>query len=337
MKKIFYFSLLTILIASCSNEINLTDTPKEIPVVHGFLSRADTAQYLRIEKVFLDAKISAPDLAKDAKNLYFDNISVELIDVEAKKTYNLTRVDGNLEGYKRTSGTFATAPNYLYKIKTDKLDLKENKTFKLVVKRSDKTILTEAQTIITPDLKLNQDRTNPNDLPFATGLVVGWLQSDYKTAKIYDIEMYANVKETDVNTGKSEKKRIYWNVIKGFLPGTTEITPQINAVQYRISDPFAFYKLMKNNLKVDKNIIRFLEGVDIEINSGGQELYEFQSIGNINSGITGTEVLPTYTNVKDGYGVLTSRNKLQYLDMKISARSLDSLRKGQFTKLLNFQ
>ena len=90
---------------------------------------------------------------------------------------------------------------------------------------------------------------------------------------------------------------------------------------------------------MDKNkpVLRKLRDLDVEIISGGQDLYEYINVGNINSGITGTEVLPTYTNVKNGYGILSSRNRLYYKGITLGGRSIDSLRNGKITRDFKFQ
>ena len=43
---------------SCDNELNLVAEKKETPVVYGLIDQADTAQYIRVERVFVDEEIS---------------------------------------------------------------------------------------------------------------------------------------------------------------------------------------------------------------------------------------------------------------------------------------
>ena len=338
MKKIFILlSVFALLFGACSNDLNLVAPAKDIPIVYGFLSRSDTAQYIRIEKAFVDPSKSAIELAQDPAQLYFSDVTAEIQEVDTKKSFLLKRVDGNLEGYKRTNGAFATSPNYLYKIKTSAIDLKENKAYKLVVKRKDGSVLTEVTTLITPDMQLNEDRTPPADFSVVSGFTISWLQTNYQTAKLYDIILHFNVEERDVSGTTWVPKKLSWNVAKGYSPTSIDFVPAINNVNYRYKDGFGFFQFLANNLDKTKPVVRKLRDIDVEILSGGQNLYEYTALGNINSGITGTEVLPNYVQVKDGYGMLSSRNYLYYKGLSLGNRSLDSLRNSRLTKALKFQ
>ncbi len=64
MKWIFGLIITAFLFTACDNELVVTDQWKDIPVVWGFLSKSDTAHYIRVEKAFLDPKISANVIAR---------------------------------------------------------------------------------------------------------------------------------------------------------------------------------------------------------------------------------------------------------------------------------
>ncbi len=338
MKKItIYFAFLfLIFFSACSNDLVLNDAPKEIPIVYGFLSRSDTAQYIRIEKAFISNAVGAPELAKDPNQLYFNDISAEILDVEANKSYKLTRVDAEKEGFKRQSGTFATTPNYLYKIKTANISLRENKTFRLIVKKNDGTVLTEANTVVLPDMKYEEPE--PRELNLATSFLVTWTSIDYRPSKIYDVIYHINVEErVPTETTWVPVKGLDWTLVRGFLPTSSDFNPNLNRVSFRQKDVNAFYSFLATNLDKDKKVVRKLRGIDVEVIAAGDDLYQYLNVSSINSGITGTEVLPTYSNVKGGYGILSSRNRFISKDLGIGQRSLDSLLRGKFTKPLNFQ
>ena len=63
---------------SCSNDFDLVDTWKDIPIVYGLLNVNDSVQYIRVEKAFLDEETSALVIAQEPDSLYYGNISVEL-------------------------------------------------------------------------------------------------------------------------------------------------------------------------------------------------------------------------------------------------------------------
>jgi hypothetical protein len=165
MSKIWVLILLTlvfhIVISSCSNDFELTEPETEIPVVYGMLSPSDTAIYIRVERAFIDSKTSALTLAKDISKLYFNDISVRLQQVTTGKEFALQRVDGNSEGYKRSQGAFADAPNYLYKIRKSDITLIPGQQYKIKIIKNDGVVLSEATTTLLNPLK-NEDVTSPN-------------------------------------------------------------------------------------------------------------------------------------------------------------------------------
>jgi len=106
MRYLAFCSLLVFLLSACDNELNVIEDRKDIPVVYGFLTASDTAQYIRLEKAFVDPTTSALDLAKIPDSLYYDDelVTVEITDEDTDETYRLVRVDGNNEGYVRDEG-----------------------------------------------------------------------------------------------------------------------------------------------------------------------------------------------------------------------------------------
>ncbi len=52
MYKVLIIIIGFFLITSCSNEFDLNEKWKDIPVTYGMLNPKDTAQYIRLERVF---------------------------------------------------------------------------------------------------------------------------------------------------------------------------------------------------------------------------------------------------------------------------------------------
>jgi hypothetical protein len=94
-------AFLTLFMSACTNELVLTDTWRDIPVVYGILSTQDTAHYIRLEKAFLDANKGALDVAKIADSLYYKNATVTLEEVISGRKIAFTRADATKEGYPR--------------------------------------------------------------------------------------------------------------------------------------------------------------------------------------------------------------------------------------------
>ena len=91
-------NILGIFFSACSNDLDLFEEKKDIPIVYGLLSSTDTAHYIRVEKAFADPNGSALDVAQIPDSLYYMDAVVSLRNVQAGEEYILTMVDGNVEG-----------------------------------------------------------------------------------------------------------------------------------------------------------------------------------------------------------------------------------------------
>lgn len=49
-----------------------------------------------------------------------------------------------------------------------------------------------------------------------------------------------------------------------------------------------------------------MQFVTLELKAGAKELREFLNIVNANTGITASQEIPRYTNISEGFGILTS-------------------------------
>jgi hypothetical protein len=341
IKKLIFLSILAAFITSCSNDFDLIDTKKEIPVVYGILSKQDTAHYIRIERAFADENVSAIDLAKNIDSLYYKDIVVQLISLKDNRTFNMVQVDGNKEGYIRKSGNFVSAPNYLYKIKASEISLETNEVYKLLVKRKDGTVITEAQTVIVPSMELIENRTLigfPLKLSVFTGFSIVWSSQNVENAKMYDAKMLIEFSEKPLDGSPDRTVELVWDIVKSYVPNPNngQLVIGTNTVAYKVNDGQAFYRFIAQNLENAKPAIRKFQSVRFKIDAGGNELYEYINVGNINTGITGTEVLPTYSNIKNGFGILSSKNFLITDKYLLSERSIDSLNNGSITKKFGF-
>ena len=119
----------------CSEDFELTEKWKDIPVVYGFLNRADSAHYIRLEKVFVSEDISASTIAKNADSLYYNDAFVKLFNLSTRNEFILTRVDASKEGYTRDTGAFATVPNYMYKLPKIAGQFHSNDSVMLIIDR----------------------------------------------------------------------------------------------------------------------------------------------------------------------------------------------------------
>jgi len=301
--KVLVFSLFAAIIgfSSCENDFDLIAPGARVaPVVYGIVDITDTAHYLRIEKIFVDEEISPLTLAQDPDNLYFDNLDAKI--VKGGTSYSLTRVDGNLEGILRDEGIFSDSPNYLYKLKLSGADrFQPGQQVNLELRTSELDTMVTATTNLLGESQI----TKPN-LMFGAGFDpekdfnFNW-QDTYKNSFAYDIEMTVNYEEK-VGTADFESKSFVWEVVNGYTP---DFDPDNPSRRYN-GDGFSFYQSFVDNIPEATNEIRRIVDFDLEIKAVGEEFYEYILIGQVNTGITSAQIIPTYSNLSEGRGIFSS-------------------------------
>jgi hypothetical protein len=316
--------------AACNDKLDLIEGNKEVPVVYGFLSLNDTATYIRVERSFIDAIKPAAEVAKIADSLYYKNMSVTLVRVANNEKFVLTRVDGNTEGYKRDTGFFAQSPNYLYKAKNATLSMRADEQWRIVLQRiSDTKILAQATTKVVGDYNIFAPQTGATLFLTYDNTFNVSVETVELTAKFYDVKIIVNYDEL-IGTTRTPKKA-EWLLTQG--------TPRIGVTQqiFFRRNAKEFYTFLSTNIPVNGSATRFFKDFDIEVTAGGQELIDFQNVGIANIGITGSQSIPNYTNIENGLGIFTSRNKTVLRGVKLNDQSLDLLKTGEVTKSLNFR
>ena len=330
---LYLLTLLAIVgISSCSNDFSLNAPAKEIPIVYGLLSRADDTHYIRVERAFLEAATSGLELAQQADQLYFEDIDVTIVRVSNQRAYSLERVDAVAAGIERAEGIFATTPNILYKIDAATLQLQEGEQYELVIRKDTETILTTAIATIVSDLRLNRPIPGNNKLPIRIleedELTIIWAADE--TASFFDLQMHIHYDEWTATTSASpQQKTAIWNMSSNQMAIDGPNKVEIEGIE--------FYRFLASAIPADASVLRLLTSIDIVIDAGGQELFQYINVGQANTGITSAQVLPQYTNLSEGLGVFSSRNQFLEKDFFIDTATKDLLKNGALTRDLNFQ
>ena len=311
----FYF-------VSCDNELDLVANKKETPVVYGLIDQGDTAQYVRVERIFVDEEISGNVIAQNADSLYYDNITVKLIRLNNGKEYTLHRVDGNLEGYQREEGVFATAPNFLYKILTDSIQLIPEELIELNIEGifEDKVVTSTATVLSPPFLTFPMDG---GPLTFDPGkkVNIGW--TPVGEAEIYSFSFFFDITENKL--GVTTKKRLEWIVASATEKNTVE------------ADGRDFYSFLVGALEEDESINRSFDSASLKLISGNTAIQDYIRVARANLGITSSGEIPVLSNISDGLGVFGTTHTHRRVDLFLSQTSRDSLINGSITGGLNFQ
>lgn len=336
MKKIFPFVLLlSFLVASCNNELDLTADFKDIPVVYGVLSQQDTAHYIRVEKAFIDDEINAFLLAEDPANLYYEDLEVRLVRLSDGTSYPMTRVNGTDEGYPRAEGgIFVTDPNYLYKVKESIVDLLSGEEIKLEIDRGQGIdLVTATATIIRPmELKRPIPPTGPmtgNLFDIQIGRSATLEVAGGSEAKIYDAIVTLHFYETVAGSARVAKE-VKWEFARNYD----------NAGDNRFiieTEGTSFYTTISSKLEANTSTIREFRKLSIDITAGGRGLKEYIDLTSANTGITSAQEIPTYTNLSDGLGIFSSKYSLHVDSIGLSDPGREDLFNSELTRDLNFE
>lgn len=334
MNKILLFALTLFFVTGCSNDFDLTEDWKDITVVYGLLDQSEAVQYIRVEKAFLDPTTSAIQIAQIADSLYYDNIRVELRAFRPNGTggniYPLQRVNAEDEGFTREDGIFASSPNYLYKL-DEQID--EDFSYQLVITKDDESTI-EAETKICEDFDLTSPFELSSPIRFdatSSNQSTTFRWSTTSNSKFYNAKLLIEISEAPNNDPTNiTNRKLIWNIQEN-------IKPNDNGLISLKPNGIAFYEFLANELEPGFN--RQLIGVELVVGAGAEDLLNYIEIGQVNSGITGADLVPTYTNLEggDAYGVFSSRYYKTFGQYQVfTAPTLDSLSTGYRTNNLGF-
>ncbi len=330
MRSVLALLAILFVISSCGNELDVIETPKDIPVVYGFISLSDTVQYIRIERAFVDENISALELAQNPDSLYYTDAEVELVRNSTGDRFPLEMVDGNLEGYPREDGAFAQSPNYLYKIRNEDINLVGGETYTLSIKRNETLPLIEAETILLGPTEIKSPISQNAiilDFDYVDLNLYIWQSSE--GAAIHDLFFRFNYRErTPETNGEFVPKSVLWRTVSNYKETDERVDVEIEGL--------GFYTFLRGAIDEDPDAVRRFENMDMIVVTGGQEISDFVTVGSANLGITSTQDVPVFSNIPEGRGIFSSRYQTELNQISLSNATVDSLKNGIYTRELNF-
>lgn len=334
MKKDLIFTLLStiVFLSSCSTDFELEAEWKDIPIVYSFLSVQDTAHYVRVEKAFLEPGGNALEIARITDSIYYQNITVELVNLSSGKALTMERVDGNQEGYPKEEGIFANSPNVLYKVLADEAGFEEGDSVRVVINRGGNDEPAVAKTSIVGEIRINVNR--PPDRISRTRynlpLFITWTPDEY--ARIFDVRFIFIYQERLPGESAFTQKTAEWIVERdASYPDNNG-----DAITYEAGWE-SFFQALATQIPEAEGAVRIFSSMELRITGAGEELYQFIRVSRANTGITSAQSIPTYSNVEGGLGIVTSRYSALREGIVLAEEAIDSLRNGIYTRGLNFQ
>jgi len=335
MRKFLIASISVLFLAtSCTTKFNVGADYKEVTVVYGLLSLADTAHYIKITKGYFDQKQNNLELAKNPDSLYFNNLAVSmqvLNNGNVVETITLNRVDLVTEGYIKDAGTFASSPNYAYKFKKN---LDASKTYRLRVTNltSGKEITGETSVIgASPSsFRFIQPSDNTEELTFSDPLnPYQFIWRGPAAAVFYDVVVKFKYQEVNMITAETTYVVKDVPVIMNVLSTGSELSATLSSVD--------FFKQLNSAVGDGSlTIKRYIDTPGLQILAGGQELKTYIDVNSAQGGITYDQIKPNYTNLvgENVFGIFSTRGQIEFSSIKFSAATIDSIKNGMYTKSL---
>ena len=148
---------------SCKNDIEINAPWKETPVVYAFIDPNTSTQYFRIQKTYQNStSLSTSEGAQIADSLYFDTLSVKVIDRDRDATTYVFQKTNNAP---KDDGFFANGAHFLYECKNFTGVLNHQYILQLFSPKTGKTYSALTRCVGTSGVsavRLRFDATNPN-------------------------------------------------------------------------------------------------------------------------------------------------------------------------------
>lgn len=321
---------------ACSNEFELTAPWKEVPIVYAILSPTDTAHYVRIEKAFLDPETNALEIARIPDSIYFPENAIQVFieEVTTGRRFQLTRVDGRLEGYPRKEGVFATSPNWLYKTKEK---LSAGRRYRLRIVRTDGRPDITAETTLPANFLFQSP--DPTLIPVRITFLrdrssnITWFSDS--SGVYFSIRFRIRIREHKLDGTLLKRDTLYWTPVPNTRRSNVLTANGYLSTERILSE--SFYRFLVENLPPANNTFRRFEGIDITLEGGGREIERYLETAAANAGITGAELVSLYTNLSEGFGIFTGKNVVTLSNVSVTPETVNSMNERSPERDLNFQ
>ena len=322
MKKIIgSLMLLTVLISSCNEKINLVGDFQETAVIYGLLDQADTLHYIKITRAFIGPG-DAMQIAQIADSSYFDQVDATITE---ELNGNLTRtwqLKDTLIQDKNTNGVFYGPIQKVYYFKTlatgqdevqvispnpNETSLHKDAIYKL------KVILNNGEFEVNGETKLASGLTTTASSQNFTfkfsdnpGEYVSTSVAASSTGNCFVVNTKLEIEYNEYIGNNKTLKSFDWNL------GEVDVVPNSSRTYVALGE--TFYNLMKTNVVVDPQITRrTFQGIRITLVGGAEELYNYMVVNKPSSTLAQTK--PSYTNLsvtngKRVIGIFSSRQTI---------------------------
>lgn len=329
---IFLYILTAFVLTGCDNDFQINAKWKDITIVYCLLNKneADSQHFVRINRAFLNENNDALMLAKnpDSTN-YKDSLYVRLEYWKNNVHYVANDIVlHRVPNLHKDSGIFANTDQYLWAT-PPKTVLSEEAIYKLVITNTATGKVVWSETPIVGNISSSFPKAgNKITISPKNNIDFEWFSG--KNAYFYDV--VAEIWYNEFPASKPEektKKVLYWPIAMNLLPSKTNEIVEMKVTVAGIS----FYQFLKDNIAVDDDINREFLRIDFIYSAGGKEIYNYMNVNKPSIGIV--QKKPEYTNINNGLGVFSSRNK-NIVSVQITPTMRTELQTNDLTRDLNF-
>lgn len=310
---ILLFLTLGIILTACKTEPDIYAPYKDITVVYGLLDSDKDTNYVKINKAFLGGNAYEIAMIADSCN-YPGKLDCRIIEYRARAGANnmgefvQTKVMplDTITIHDKEQGFFY-APDQLVYYTTSRIHTNKDGyvyRYKLEIDRGD-TLLTANTDIVGGDQFVIQTAF----LTFASNTPQGAIKwYPCPNAAIYEVLIKFDFVE--VNSAHDSVHRCMTMSLGTFTEAELENDNGLLVKSYRTNTFFTSLATFLGSDTLNQGIDRivFEPSLTISIAAGGEELHNFIAVNGPSTSIV--QSIPEYTNVTGGYGVFSSRTRL---------------------------
>lgn len=322
MNKLLFSLLLLITIGfySCETDIDVNAEYKDIPVIYGLINPLDTVHYLKISKAFL-GETSALDLAADANNF---NYAAGELDVTVEEYNNGSLIKSFSTGAStlirtvneipKDPGIFDNSTNVLYKFVEPLVNRKSTYKLKIINTSLNKEITAETRIVDTTIVTLPANIDSRYQFWIGT-VATGNFGSPFKIevnagANVGRVKPYLVFNYLEHYTLASMKDSVYKQVIMPFAEQKTTTSLGGEKLKWTL-DCATFFDNIRVAVSSPSSVPFFshrsIKDYSLEFDVAGTELSTYMSASAPSN--TVNQDKPDYTNLENGIGVFSSREK----------------------------
>jgi hypothetical protein len=305
--------LMTTVFVSCETDIDVNAEYQDIPVVYAAIDPSDTNHYVKINKAFL-GESNALDLAADANN--FNYADGELTVTADEYSANGTLIQGHLltrtvNEIPKDPGIFDNSTNVLYKFTSNNID--RGSTFRLkIVNNSLGKEITSSTEIVDDIIISNPPNTNGKFQFWIGNVSTG--NANEKTIGV----------TTGADIGRVEATLVfnYYDIYK-LATGKDSVARRVDmplgeirtissqggeSMEWKLKGETFFENIASAVPDLTSDLShRRLDNISLEFSIAGTELSTFMSVSAPSN--TVNQDKPNYTNISNGLGIFSSREK----------------------------